>query len=301
MTPPSIERKADRVYEKKVDGDFEAHLIALSCSDPPKGFARWSLRMLADNVVELNYIDSISHGAVRRVLKKNELKPWQQKGWIIPPEHNGSFVANMERVLDVYKRPLDSLRPVVCMDESPKQLIGEVRPPVPASPGQPAKYDFEYRRLGVCNIFLACEPLAGKRLVTVTERKTKGDWAVFLEQIANCYRDAAKITLVMDNLNTHEPGALYERFPPEKAKALWDRFEFIYTPKHGSWLNMAEIELNVLTGQCLNRRIDDIGVVRREVHAWQENRNNRQAKVNWRFTAKDARIKLLRLYPTLES
>ena len=210
-------------------------------------------------------------------------------------------MANMERVLDVYKRPLDPLRPVVCMDESPKQLIGEVRPPIPASPGQPAKYDYEYRRLGVCNIFLACEPLAGKRLVTVTERKTKGDWAVFLEQIADCYRDAAKITLVMDNLNTHEPGALYERFPPEKAKALWDRFEFVYTPKHGSWLNMAEIELNVLTGQCLNRRIDDIGVVRREVHAWQENRNNRQAKVNWRFTAKDARIKLLRLYPTLES
>ena len=207
----------------------------------------------------------------------------------------------MERVLDVYKRPLDPLRPVVCMDESPKQLIGEVRPPVPASPGQPAKYDYEYRRLGVCNIFLACEPLAGKRLVTVTERKTKGDWAVFLEQIADCYRDAAKITLVMDNLNTHEPGALYERFPPEKAKALWDRFEFVYTPKHGSWLNMAEIELNVLTGQCLNRRIDDIGVVRREVHAWQENRNNRQAKVNWQFTAKDARVKLLRLYPTLES
>ena len=210
-------------------------------------------------------------------------------------------MANMERVLDVYKRPLDPLRPVVCMDESPKQLIGEVRPPIPASPGQPAKYDYEYRRLGVCNIFLACEPLAGKRLVTVTERKTKRDWAVFLEQIANCYRDATKITLVMDNLNTHEPGALYERFPPEKAKALWDRFEFIYTPKHGSWLNMAEIELNVLTGQCLNRRIDDIGVVRREAHAWQENRNNRQAKVNWRFTAKDARIKLLRLYPTLES
>ena len=207
----------------------------------------------------------------------------------------------MERVLDVYKRPLDPLRPVVCMDESPKQLIGEVRPPIPASPGQPAKYDYEYRRLGVCNIFLACEPLAGKRLVTVTERKTKRDWAVFLEQIADCYRDAAKITLVMDNLNTHEPGALYERFPPGKAKKLLDRFEFVYTPKHGSWLNMAEIELNVLTGQCLNRRIDDIGVVRREAHAWQENRNNRQAKVNWRFTAKDARIKLLRLYPTLES
>jgi hypothetical protein len=220
---------------------------------------------------------------------------------VIPPEHNGSFVANMERVLDVYKRPLDPLHPVVCMDESPKQLIGEVRPPVPASPGQPAKQDYEYRRVGVCNIFLACEPLVGKRLVTITERKTKRDWAIFLEQIASHYSNADKITLVMDNLNTHEPGALYEAFPPEKAKALWDRFEFVYTPKHGSWLNMAEIELNVLTGQCLDRRIDDIEVVRKEVNAWQRHRNNRQAKVNWQFTAKDARIKLSRLYPTLES
>jgi hypothetical protein len=220
---------------------------------------------------------------------------------VIPPEHNGSFVANMERVLDVYKRPFDPLHPVVCMDESPKQLIGEVRPPVPASPGQPAKQDYEYRRVGVCNIFLACEPLAGKRLVTITERKTKRDWAVFLEQIAGHYCNADKITLVLDNLNTHEPGALYEAFPPEKAKALWDRFEFVYTPKHGSWLNMAEIELNVLTGQCLNRRIDDIEVARKEVNAWQKHRNNRQAKVNWQFTTKDARIKLSRLYPTLES
>ena len=220
---------------------------------------------------------------------------------MIPPEHNGSFVDNMERVLDVYKRPFDPLRPVVCMDESPKQLIGEVRAPVPASPGQPAKQDYEYRRVGVCNIFLACEPLAGKRRVTITERKTKRDWAVFLEQIAGHYCNADKITLVMDNLNTHEPGALYEAFPPEKAKALWDRFEFVYTPKHGSWLNMAEIELNVLTGQCLNRRIDDIEVVRKEVNAWQKHRNNRQAKVNWQFTTKDARIKLSRLYPTLES
>jgi len=220
---------------------------------------------------------------------------------VIPPEHNGSFVANMERVLDVYKRPFDPLHPVVCMDESPKQLIGEVRPPVPASPGQPAKQDYEYRRVGVCNIFLACEPLAGKRLVTITERKTKRDWAVFLEQIAGHYCNADKITLMMDNLNTHEPGALYEAFPPEKAKALWDRFEFVYTPKHGSWLNMAEIELNVLTGQCLNRRIDDIEVARKEVNAWQKHRNNRQSKVNWQFTTKDARIKLSRLYPTLES
>ncbi len=206
----------------------------------------------------------------------------------------------MEKVLDIYKRPYDPCRPVVCMDESPKQLIGEARVPIPASKGQPARHDFEYVRHGVCNIFLACEPLSGKRMVTITERKTKRDWAIFLEEIAEHYKETEKITLVMDNLNTHEPGALYESFPPEKAKALWDRFEFVYTPKHGSWLNMAEIELNVLTGQCLNRRIDDIEIVRKEASAWQEHRNNKNAKVNWQFTNDNARIKLRRLYPTLD-
>jgi len=204
-------------------------------------------------------------------------------------------------VLDVYKRPLDPRRPLVCMDESPKQLIAETKSCIPASPGRAARYDYEYRRCGVCNIFLASEPLAGKRIVRVTERKTKRDWARFLEEIAGQYERAEKITLVMDNLNTHEPGSLYETFPPDKAKGLWDRFEFVYTPKHGSWLNMAEIELNVLAGQCLKRRIDDIEVVRKEIRAWQEFRNNKNVKVNWQFTAKDARIKLTRLYPTLES
>ncbi len=209
----------------------------------------------------------------------------------------------MEKVLDVYKRPYDPLHPVVCMDESPKQLIGEKKVPIPASKGQgqPEKHDYEYIRYGVCNIFIACEPLAGKRMVTITERKTKRDWAIFLEEIAEQYKEAEKITLVMDNLNTHEPGSLYESFPPVKAKALWDRFEFVYTPKHGSWLNMAEIELNVLTGQCLNRRIDNIEEVRKEASAWQDHRNNKNAKVNWHFTTENARIKLLRLYPTHDS
>jgi hypothetical protein len=207
----------------------------------------------------------------------------------------------MEMVLDVYKRLYDPRYPVVCMDESPKQLIAETKGAIPASPGQLAKYDYEYRRCGVCNIFLACEPLAGKRMVTITERKTKRDWACFLEEIAGQYEEAKKITLVMDNLNTHNPGSLYEMFEPDRAKEIWDKFEFVYTPKHGSWLNMAEIELNVLTGQCLNRRIDDIAVVRQEVWAWQEFRNNKNSKVNWQFTTEDARIKLSRLYPTLES
>ena len=206
----------------------------------------------------------------------------------------------MEKVLDVYKRPYDPAHPVVCMDESPKQLIGEKRIPTPASPGQLARYDYEYRRHGMCNVFIACEPLKGKRIVKITERKTGIDWAYFIEDIAREYESAEKITLVMDNYLTHSPGSLYVTFLPEKAKSLWERFEFIYTPKHGSWLNMAEIELNVLTSQCLNRRIDDIAVVRKEVLAWKKHRDNKNSKVNWQFTTKDARIKLHRLYPTLE-
>jgi len=202
--------------------------------------------------------------------------------------------------LDVYKRPLDSRYPVVCMDESPKQLIAETKVPIPASPGQLAKHDYEYKRCGLCNIFLACEPLAGKRMVKITERKTRRDWACFLEQIAVQYGSAKKITLVMDNLNTHAPGSLYETFQPDKAKASGDKFEFVYTSKHGSWLNMAEIELNVLTGQCLNRRIDDIAGVSKEAPAWPEFRNNKNAKVNWQFTTEDDRIKSARLYPTID-
>jgi len=206
----------------------------------------------------------------------------------------------MERVLDVYKRPYDPRYLIVCMDESPKQLIAETRIPIPASPGQSVKHDYEYKRCGMCNIFIACEPLVGMRMVKVTKRKTKKDWAYFLEEISDHYKIAHKITLVMDNLNTHKPGSFYEVFPPDKAKELWDRFEFVYTPKHGSWLNMAEIELNVLTGQCLKRRIDNIEFVRKEVVAWQNFRNNKDAKVNWRFTTEDARIKLAKLYPTLD-
>lgn len=220
---------------------------------------------------------------------------------MIPPKHDAAFVAHMENVLDVYKRPYDRCHPVVCMDESPRQLIGEVKTPIPATPGEVEKSDYEYERKGVCNVFMACEPLAGKRIVKITERRKIPDWAHFMEDIASHYKRAERITLVMDNLNTHKPESLYGTFPPEKAKALWDRFEFIYTPKHGSWLNMAEIELNVLIGQCLNRRIDNMAEMQEETAAWLERRNNLEAKINWQFTATDARIKLKRLYPTLET
>ena len=205
----------------------------------------------------------------------------------------------MEQVLDVYKRPYDRRFPVVCMDESPRQLIDEVKIPTPCAPGRPARQDYEYKRCGVCNVFMANEPLAGKRMTEVTERKTKLDWAVFMEQIAEKYPDAEKITLLMDNLNTHKAASFYEAFPPEKAKTLWDRFEFVYTPKHGSWLNMAEIELNVLIAQCLNRRIAEIQKVLSEVRAWELRMNNQEAKINWRVKTKEARIKLKRLYTTL--
>ena len=207
----------------------------------------------------------------------------------------------MEQVLDVYKKPYNEEYPVVCMDESPKQLIGETRLPIAMKPGIEKKVDFEYERKGVCNIFMANEPLKGTRHVEIKERKTKKDWAYFIRNLADInYKEAIKITLVMDNLNTHSPSALYEVFKPEEAKRIWDRFDFIYTPKHGSWLNMAEIELNVLNGQCLNRRIDNIETVKEEVNAWCEHRNNMKAKINWQFTTKDARIKLKTLYPKLE-
>jgi hypothetical protein len=219
---------------------------------------------------------------------------------VIPPLQNGDFVANMEKVLEVYKRPYDKKRPVVCMDESPKQLIGETKLPIPAKPGQEERFDYEYVRNGVCNIFMSNEPLAGKRFVKITERKTKQDWAIFIEEIASQYADAEKITLVMDNLETHKPGSLYDTFSPEKAKKLWDRFEFIYTPKHGSWLNMAEIELNVLLRQCLFGRIPSYELIESRVKAWQEARNNKNAKINWQFTTDDARIKLKRLYPVCD-
>jgi transposase len=172
--------------------------------------------------------------------------------------------------------------------------------PIKAKPGSAEKHDYAYVRNGVCNVFISNEPLAGKRYVKITERKTKKDWAAFIEDIAENYKDAKKITLVMDNYGTHKPGALYETFSPERAKALWDRFEFIYTPKHGSWLNMAEIELNVLMGQCLSGRIDKLDKIVKETAAWQIDRNNKNAKINWRFTTDDARIKLKRLYPLCE-
>ena len=207
----------------------------------------------------------------------------------------------MEDVLDVYKRPYDPKRPVVCLDETSKQLIGEVQAPVPAIPGQVSQYDYEYIRNGVANIFMIFEPLAGRREVEVTDRRTKKDWALCVRKLSDeMYPDAEKIVLVEDNLNTHTPSSLYEAFEPAEAKRLVERFEFHYTPKHGSWLDMAEIELGILGRQCLSRRIDNVADLRREAKAWKAARNVRGTKVDWQFTAETARIKLKKLYPSIQ-
>jgi len=206
----------------------------------------------------------------------------------------------MEQVLDVYKRPYNPRNPVICMDESPKQLILDTKKPIEGGKGKIQKYDYEYIRKGVVNIFMSNEPLMGQRYVKITERKTKHDWAKFIKEISDLYSNKVdKITLVMDNYGTHTRGAFYETFEPDLAKSLLDRFEFVFTPKHGSWLNIAEIELNVLQSQCLNRRIGDIETIIEETKAWQKHKNIKGKKVDWQFTVGDARVKLKKLYPSL--
>jgi hypothetical protein len=208
----------------------------------------------------------------------------------------------MEDVLEVYHRPYDPRRPQVCLDEASKQLVGEVASPLPAQPGQPLRYDFEYVRNGTANLFLVSEPLLGWRAVRVTERRTARDFAEVLRWLAeDLFPDAEAIVLVMDNLNTHKLASLYEAFDPERARRIAERFEVHHTPKHGSWLNMAEIELSVLAGQCLDRRIATMAELQQEVAAWEAERNERQVGVNWRFTTADARIKLRRLYPSIQT
>jgi hypothetical protein len=232
---------------------------------------------------------------------KNEIKPWLKQQWVIPPKANAAFVANMEDVLDVYARPPDPSRPVVCVDEGGKQLIGDVREPLPVRPGCAAKQDYEYQRNGMANLFMAVEPLSGWRHVEVTERKTAVDFAHFLRLLSDGpFRDCEKIVLVCDNLNTHTPASLYEAFEPAEARRLAGRFEWHHTPKHGSWLNVAECELSVLARQCLDRRIPDQETLQREVAAWERTRNAAAVKVDWQFTTADARIKLKRLYPTVQ-
>jgi DDE superfamily endonuclease len=208
----------------------------------------------------------------------------------------------MEDALDVYVRPPDPARPLVCMDEASKQLVKETRRPQPAQPGQPARYDAEYERAGVRNLFLAVAPLEGWRTVAVTEQRTRTDWAAFMRMLADTrFPTAERIVVLQDNLNTHGPASFYEAYPPAEARRLTERFEFHYTPRHGSWLNMAEIELSVLARQCLDRRIPDAAMLEAEVAAWVNRRNEARATIDWQFTTADARIKLKHLYPSVSA
>jgi transposase len=207
----------------------------------------------------------------------------------------------MEDVLEVYKRPLDDERPLLCMDEMPKQLLSETREPLPVAAGKPARQDYEYKRGGVADVFMVFEPLVGKRYIEITDQRRREEWARVMQKVSDeLYPQAEKIVVVMDNLNTHTPAAFYQVFEPEEARRLVERFEFHYTPKHGSWLNMAEIELSALVRQCLGRRIPDKETMIREVKAWQDQRNAEVVKVHWQFTTADARIKLKSLYPKIE-
>ncbi|MGB8628977.1 MAG: IS630 family transposase [Xanthobacteraceae bacterium] len=282
------------------DGEKEAKLIALACSKPPKGRARWTLRLLENKVVELGIVDRASDSTIGRALKKNTLQPHRRQYWVIPPKANSAFVAAMEDVLAVYTRPRDGDCPLVCLDETSKQLVAETRVPMPMKAGRPARFDYEYERNGTANLFMMFAPLEGWRHVKVTDRHTAVDYAHVLKDLADIHFAHAKtIVLVQDNLSIHSKASLYEAFSAVEARRLVERFEWHYTPKHGSWLDLAESELGVLTSQCLDRRIPDKQTLIDEIAAWEHDRNANHTKADWQFTTKNARIRLKHLYPSI--
>lgn len=283
--------------ERKLSGDEEALLVAVACSTPPEGSARWTLELLAGELVRRTEHEELSRETVRRRLSEQQLKPWQKKMWCIP-KVDTEYVARMEDVLSLYTAEPDPARPVVCFDETPVQLIGETRVPIAPRPGQVARVDYEYRRNGTANLFVYLDAHQPWRHVDVTARRTAIDFAQCMHDIAFVhYPDAALVRVVMDNLSTHKPGALYEAFPPALARAVLSRLEFHYVPKHASWLNMVEIEIGVLVRQCLDRRIASREILEREIAAWQRRRNAAGARVRWMFGIEQAREKLGRAYP----
>jgi transposase len=283
--------------ERKLSGCEEAVLIAIACSAPPSGRARWTLDLLADEVIRRTEHETLSRETIRRRLAENDLKPWRQKMWCIP-KIDAEYVARMEDVLELYAEPGDPKRPVVCFDETPVQLIGEARQPWPAKPGTLARIDYEYRRNGTANLFVFLNAHAPWRHVKVTERRTALDFAQCMYELAMVhYREADTIRVVLDNLSAHKPAALYEAYPPALARELSRRLEFHFVPKHASWLNMVEIEIGVLVSQCLDRRIPDRDTLISEIASWERQRNNSGARIKWMFDVTRAREKLVRAYP----
>ena len=296
----------DAIYDRprpgtrrKMDGKEEALLVAVACSPPPKGRARWTLKLLADRLVALTDHDSLSAETIRRRLLEKSLKPWQKKMWCLHGLE-AAFIAQMEHILDLYAQPADPKRPVVNFDETHKQLVGEVRVPVPVRPGRPARYDSHYRRNGSANLFVFFDRHRCWRHVKVTQRRANADFAVCMRELVDVhYPEAEVIRVVLDNLSIHTETALYQTFPPAEARRILRRLEFHYTPKHASWLNMVEIEIGVLVSQCLNRRIPDRDTLAEEVAAWVNERNEASATIKWLFSLEDARSKLARAYPNL--
>jgi transposase len=282
---------------RKLSGREEALLVATACSSPPEGRARWTIELLAGEMVRLTRHERLSRETVRRRLAENALQPWRQKMWCVP-RIDGEYVARMEDVLDLYAEAPDPKRPVVCFDESPTQLIGELRRPLPPEPGQVERYDYEYRRNGTVNLFVALDAHRPWRKVKVTERRTAADFAACMRELAEVdFPEAERIRVVVDNLSTHTPGALYETFPAPEAHRILRRLEFHFTPKHASWLNMAEIEIGVLRGQCLDRRIGERERLEHEIAAWERERNAAGVRVRWMFSTEKARTKMGRAYP----
>lgn len=282
---------------RKLSGKEEATLVGIACSNPPTGRSKWTMQLLADHLIALTEVEEVSAETVRRRLNEKKIKPWQRKMWCIP-RVDSAFVACMEDVLELYAEPADSRYPVVSFDETPIQLIAEARTPIAAAPGRAARVDYEYRRNGTANLFVMVDRHRGWRHVDVTDRRTKIDFAKQMRRLVDeHYPDATMIRVVLDNLSTHHPSALYEAFEPSVARRVLSRLEFHFTPKHASWLNMVEIEIGVLSRQCLDRRISSKERLRDEVGAWQAQRNRERATINWMFDVDTARRKLGRSYP----
>jgi transposase len=295
--PEALDERKRPGAQRKLDVLQEATLVALACSKAPKGASKWTMQMLADQLVVLTDVEDLSDETVRRRLVEKKIKPWQHKMWCIPSV-DAEFVARMEDVLDLYGEPYDPRFPVVNFDETPIQLIGETRVPTPATSKHSARIDYEYRRNGTANLFIAFDRHRSWRNVNVTQRRTLDDFADQMRELVDVhYPDAERIRVVLDNLNTHRVAALYGRFEPQEARRIARRLEFHFTPKHASWLNMVEIEIGVLTQQCLDRRIPSIEVLSDEIGAWQEIRNTQGKGIDWLFDVAGARQKLGRHYP----
>ena len=284
----------------KATGDVEAKIIAKACTAPPEGYARWTVTLLTkESAVILE--EKLSRASIGRVMQRNELKPHLTSYWCIPPAEDGDFVAAMEDVLDIYQRPYDPENPVWCMDEKPYQILDDSRKPLPMRPGDVTKIDSEYVRNGTVSVFCFIQPHTGRIEHFVEPTRTAVDWAEKIQYLVDVIEpEAKKITLIMDNLNTHKPGSLYKAFPPKEAKRILDRLDIHYTPKHGSWLDMAEIGINIMTRECLNRRIPDIESLRKELKAWNDAYAKDPSPVNWQFKTSDSRIKLKKLYPDID-